>query len=102
MKIKKISAIAVLAFSLLLCSCNKAPNNNPKNDDMEFLNTSWGMSPEEVKSALSLKDDDITHEEIGRMDAYIRMRDYNKKILFVHSKTMDNFFIYYNADSIQY
>ncbi len=28
--------------------------------------------------------------------------DYNKKTLFVHSKTMDNFFIYYNADSIQY
>lgn len=80
MKIKKISAIAVLAFSLLLCSCNKAPNNNPKNDDMEFLNTSWGMTPEEVKSALSLKDDDITDEEIGRMDAFIRMRDYNKKI----------------------
>ena len=60
---KWVSVVAVLVCVILLISCATNPKvNEPKVDDptlLEFPGVKWGMTPEEVKTALNLTEEQI-------------------------------------------
>ena len=60
---KKLIVI-LLVLSLLLCGCTQKPESDPAQFEMPGLK--WGMSPDEVLSALEKTTADIVHEDESR------------------------------------